>query len=308
MSLDAPHPVPFRPLGAAPTAPEANRELASLPAPRCLHEFLARSQHDHFGFFETPGDSLREAQDRLVLRGARLLQRNSLVVDVGCGLGGAVNLLAAQGHRVIGIDPCAASIAYARTRASSPRAQFVACDLTEFTRRARGARFDALLLTEVLAHFPDVGAVLNECRALLRPGGLLLVHEVVQHPSLVPRPGGFHARGALSMAADAAGFDVLEARDLTTRTSPTVARLGRALGEKRQELLGAFAPERAAIARELDEWLARLRALELGFARAELSYQATLLRCSARLGTDSVVMRVPARPVPAPLRPPEPQV
>ena len=303
MSLDAPFSAPLR---ATTPAPENNSELATLPAPRCLHEFLARSQHDHFGFFETPGDSLREAQDRLILRGARLLQRNSLVVDVGCGLGGAVHLLAAQGHRVIGLDPCAASIAYARARASSPRAQFVASDLTEFARRARGARFDALLLTEVLTHFSDIGALLNECRTLLRSGGQLLVHEVVQHPSLVSRPGGFHTRGALSMAADAAGFDVLEARDLTTRTSPTVARLGRALGEKRPELLSAFGPERPAIARELDEWLARLRALELGFARGELSYQATLLRCSARLGTDSVVLRRAPRPEPAPLQRPQP--
>src|SRR5262249_41003081 len=62
--------------------------LLALPTPRHLHAFLTRTQHLHFGYFEGHADTLAQAQDRLVLRSARLLPRNALVADVGCGLGG----------------------------------------------------------------------------------------------------------------------------------------------------------------------------------------------------------------------------
>jgi SAM-dependent methyltransferase len=278
----------------AEPAPALSPELLALPAPRHLHEFLVRSQHLHLGYFESTSETLAQAQDRLILRALRHLPRNALVVDVGCGLGGTVSLLAAHGHRVFGLDPCSATLAYARARMRSPRVQFLHYDLAQFAVRARGARFDALLLTEVLPSFPDLGALFGRLRALLRPGGITLVHDVVrQRPS---RQGqGFHERGALRGAADAAGFDLLESREPTSRVTPTLVRLGRLLDERRTELQAAFGPSRPSIAQEIAEYRSSLRELELGFARGELVYETTVLRCSARLGTDSVVLRAPAR-------------
>jgi len=297
---------------AGPPEPSAAREiraaqgLGSLPAPRHLFEFLTRSRHLHLGFFEGPADTLATAQDRLVARATRRLGRGSLVADVGCGLGGSVQLLAAQGHRVYGLDPCAASIGYARTHAAAPRAQFLVADLAQFAARARGARFDALLLTEVLPHFRDLGAVFAHCRSVLRPGGLVLVHDVARLDAPAEAYPGLHARGAVMVAADAAGFDQVEGRDVTARVSPSLPRLLRALAEQRAEILATFTPARPTIARELEEFEQRLRALELGFARQELAYEASLLRCSTRLGTDSVVLRrsTPGVPEPAPLQRP----
>jgi SAM-dependent methyltransferase len=304
MNLDLP-PRGGTPAGPPPTARASivgapSPALAALPAPRHLFEFLARSRHLHLGFFEGPADTLGAAQDRLIARAARRLQRGSLVADVGCGLGGAVQILAAQGHRVYGFDPCAASIGYARTHVSSPRAQLLVADLAQFAARARGARFDALFLTEVLPHFHDLGELFGHCRAVLRPGGLVVVHDVARlDPAFASHPG-LHARGAVLVAADAAGFDQLEGRDVTARVSPTLPRLLRLLGEQRAEILRLFAPTRPAIATELEQFEQRLRALELGFARQELAYEASLLRCSTRLATDSVVLRVRAAPAPAP--------
>ncbi|HEX6881744.1 MAG TPA: class I SAM-dependent methyltransferase [Planctomycetota bacterium] len=274
--------------------------LGSLPAPRHLFEFLTRSRHLHMGFFEGPADTLAMAQDRLVTRAARRLGRGSLVADVGCGLGGSVQLLASQGHRVYGLDPCAASIGYARTHAAAPRAQFLVADLAQFATRARGARFDALFLTEVLPHFRDLGAVFAHCRSVLRPGGLVLVHDVARLDAPAEAYPGLHARGAVMVAADAAGFDQVEGRDVTARVSPTLPRLLRALAEQRAEIQATFGATRPAIARELEEFEQRLRALELGFARQDLAYEASLLRCSTRLGTDSVVLRRSTTGVPEP--------
>jgi cyclopropane fatty-acyl-phospholipid synthase-like methyltransferase len=281
----------------------AVRALLALPAPRHLHEFLTRSRHLHFGYFEGVGDTLAQAQDRLIQRSARLLQRNSLVADVGCGLGGTVHLLASQGHRVFGIDPCASSIEYARAR-SSPRAQFLVGDLASFATRARGARFDALFLTEVLSQFAELSAVFGHCRALLRPGGLVLVHDVVRHPSTDAGPEGFHPRGALRAAADAAGFDLVEMRDATNRTAPTLSRLARALGEKRSEILAAFTGSRPSIAQELERFEAELRSVERAFSRQELFFETSVLRCSARFTSDSVVLRPRVAREPAPIAAP----
>ncbi len=287
---------------ATPRSPTAG--LLALPTPRHLYEFLTRSQHGHFGYFEGLDDSLAQAQDRLILRSARLLPRSSLVADVGCGLGGAVNLLAAQGHTVFGLDPCARSIEYARSRANSPRARFLEVDLAAFAARARGARFDALFLTETLPHFTDLAAVFAHCRALLRPGGLVLVHDVVRNSGVPLGPDSFHRRGAMRAAADGAGFDLLEVRDATNRTAPTLSRLARALGERRAEILATFAAARPEIARELERFEAHLRALELAFSRQELTFETSVLRCSARFASDSVVLRPRIEPVPARRPPP----
>lgn len=270
-------------------------EFLALPAPRHLLEFLTRSQHLHFGYFEAPGDSLPQAQDRLVQRNLRLLPRSALVADVGCGMGGTVNLLAAQGHRVYGFDPCIQSIAYARTRVQASRVQLLVTDMAQFAARARGARFDALFLVEVLAHFTDVPALFAHCRAVLRPGGLLFVHDVVR---AAPQPHalGFCSRAALRGAADGNGFDLLESREVSSRTTPTLSRLTRLITERRDELLRVFGRSRPAIARELEDYQTSLRELELAFARQELTYETSVLRCSTRFGTDSVVLRVPSRP------------
>lgn len=278
-------------------------ELGALPAPAHLHEYLTRSLHLHLGYFEAFSDSLAQAQDRLIQRSARFLSRNSLVADVGCGLGGTVNVLATLGHRVFGLDPCARSIAYARTKVVSPRARFLACGLAQFAARARGARLDALFLTEALPHFPDLGALFAHCRAILRPGGLVMVHDIARH-SASKGPDGFHARGALRSAADAAGFDLVENREISNRTSPTLPRLARLLTERRDELLGVFGPARPTVLNEIAQYQARLRELEHGFAQEELFFEASVLRCSARMGSDSVVLRAQPRPAALPLQAP----
>jgi SAM-dependent methyltransferase len=285
------------PLARAPFAPE----LLALPAPRHLHEALTRSQHLHFGYFETPADSLPQAQDRLITRALRHLPRAALVADVGCGLGGAVNLIAAQGHRVYGLDPCVASIAYARTRTSSPRAQLLVADLAQFATRAKGARFDALFLTEVLVHFPDLAQLFAHCRALLRPGGMVIIHDLARVTRVGP---GSHGRGALRMAADAAGFDMLEGRDVSHRVVSTLPRLARGLVDQKEVLGAQLAPARTDFERECLDYLQQLRNLELAFARQEVAYEVHVLRCSTRFSTDSVVMRAPTRSAAAPSSPP----
>lgn len=262
----------------------------SVPFGRRLRELLTRTQHPHLGYFESPTDGLVQALDQQVQRGARILSRDSLVLVVECGLGGAVHQLAALGHRAVGIDRDGASVNLARARATSPRARFLNSSLEDFATRARGARLDALCLTEALAGVADLRAVLVQARGLLRPGGLVLINEIVRHPTVLPTPPGRLALGAVRAAADASGFDLVEARDLSNRTAPTLSRLLRLLGERRADLtrlLGATPEGLAALAAEER----RLRADELAFTRQELFYESTVLRLGARFAHDSVVLR-----------------
>jgi SAM-dependent methyltransferase len=278
------------PVPADESATSALHAPTSVPLARRLREALTRTQHPHLGYFESPDDGLAQALDKHVQRCARLLSRDSLVLVVECGLGGAVHQLAGLGHRAVGIDRDAATIALARARAASPRARFLASSLADFAERARGARLDALLLNEVLAGHADVRAPLVQARALLRPGGLVILNEIVRHPSVVPAHPGRHALGAVRAAADACGFDLVESRDLSNRMAPTLPRLLRLLAERRADLartLGASAEGAAELLRAEQH----LRADELAFTRQELFYESTVLRLGARFAHDSVVLR-----------------
>ncbi|MEQ1891498.1 MAG: methyltransferase domain-containing protein [Planctomycetota bacterium] len=264
--------------------------VAPVPFARRLREVLTRTQHPHLGYFESANDGLAQALDKHVARCARMFSPDSLVLVPECGLGGAVHQLATLGHRAVGIDRDPATIALARARATSPRARFLASSMTDFAERARGARVDVLLLNEVLAQHADLRAVLLLARALLRPGGLVLVNEVVRHPAILPTNPARHALGAVRAAADACGFDLVETRDISNRTAPTLPRLLRLLAERRSDLAQSLGstPEGAA---ELARSEQRLRADELAFTRQELFYESTALRLGARFAHDSVVLR-----------------
>jgi len=132
-----------------------------------------------------------------------LLAPGSRVLDVGCGTGAVLEDLRRRA-RVVGVDPSTVALSYCRARGIGQ----VACasgDRLPFAPRS----FDAVLLLDVLEHFRDETALLAGVRALLRPGGVLLVSvpayqflwsahdDVLQH---VRRYTAAGLRGALERA------------------------------------------------------------------------------------------------------------
>ena len=105
------------------------------------------------------------------------------VLDVGCGHGLLINLLARdpsrRGLRLCGIDHDAAKIAGARRTALAG---------VDFSTRALDsfpdAAFDALSIVDVLYTVKRQvwGEILGGCFRALRPGGRLIVKEVVDRP------------------------------------------------------------------------------------------------------------------------------
>jgi SAM-dependent methyltransferase len=92
------------------------------------------------------------------------------VVDVGCGAGGMVPYVREFGY-AIGVDPSPEAVGFALQNGIEARPGSLPADV----RRAGEDPFDVVLLLDVLEHIDDDAAALRGLRAVLRPGGVLLI-------------------------------------------------------------------------------------------------------------------------------------
>lgn len=104
------------------------------------------------------------------------------VLDVGAGMGD-VSLLAADlvgfGGEVLGIDRDAQALAHARERAAEARcADWVEFQETELEEFSTDRRFDALIGRFILLYLPDPAATIRRLLRFVRPGGIVVFHEV----------------------------------------------------------------------------------------------------------------------------------
>jgi ubiquinone/menaquinone biosynthesis C-methylase UbiE len=92
------------------------------------------------------------------------------VLEVGCGTGHWLARLAAQGHRVAGVDASQGMLAKARLTAPGAAIVHGRAEALPWP----DARFDRVVCINALHHFGDRDAFLREARRVLRPGGGLL--------------------------------------------------------------------------------------------------------------------------------------
>ncbi len=95
------------------------------------------------------------------------------VLDVGCGEGSLARFLAAPGRKVLGIDPDPAAVDKARERTGEREDVRFSCVPFE-DYEAPGASLDGIVFVASLHHV-DGEAAIRKAKALLKPGGLLLV-------------------------------------------------------------------------------------------------------------------------------------
>ena len=97
-------------------------------------------------------------------------------LDVGCGIGFALPLLASHSGEVVGVDASLVSVEYARYMAERrhiQNAQFLQGNILSLP--FGDSSFDLVVCMSVLEHIRDLGSAFRELKRVLRPGGLLMV-------------------------------------------------------------------------------------------------------------------------------------
>ncbi len=91
-------------------------------------------------------------------------------LEVGCGTGHWLSVLAGQVGQVFGLDLSRGMLLEARRQAPAAGLVQGQAGCLPFA----GARFDLIVCVNALHHFPDPRAFIAEARRLLRPGGALV--------------------------------------------------------------------------------------------------------------------------------------
>lgn len=111
------------------------------------------------------------------------LSENSMVLDVGSGLGGAARTLAAtHGCHVTGVDLtdefCRTAAILSDWVGLGDKVDFRQGDATQLPFDDN--RFDAALTIHAAMNIPEKGRIYTEARRVLKPGGIFAVYDVLQ--------------------------------------------------------------------------------------------------------------------------------
>ena len=96
------------------------------------------------------------------------------ILDVGSGGGILSESLARLGAEMVGIDPAVNNIGAAARHAETSGLAIDYRATTVETLAATGARFDAVLVMEVVEHVRDVQGFLRDAASMVTPGGLMV--------------------------------------------------------------------------------------------------------------------------------------
>ncbi|MGD9688232.1 MAG: ArsR/SmtB family transcription factor [Phycisphaerales bacterium] len=165
-------------LGEAPELGEDSRRLAGVLADR------RTDTQAFFGRVAGEWDSVRDELfgSAFTLQALlTLLPPGWTVADLGCGTGNVSELLAPVVKRVIAVDQSEPMLSAARKRVGSgaKNVEFVRGDLTALPLADESV--DAAICVLVLHHLPEPEAAVREMARIIRPGGVMLLVDMVSH-------------------------------------------------------------------------------------------------------------------------------
>lgn len=179
------HPSPSGPFAAGRRAARNTRaqEFASrfetLLGPR--GEYFEGSGFWNNGYWESDSRTAREASENLVDRLLAFLPRRSgTVLDVACGFGATTRHLLRhfEAVKITGVDISDAQMEVCRVNA--PVCSFLRMDATHLG--FPNDSFDVVLCVEAAFQFDTRQRFLEEARRVLRPGGRLLMSDLLHEP------------------------------------------------------------------------------------------------------------------------------
>ncbi len=104
------------------------------------------------------------------------------ILDIGCGGGLISEPMARLGANVVGADAATGNIAVAQIHAKHSNLDIDYRNTTAEALVGGDEKFDAVLNMEVIEHVSDPSSYLLACRALLKPGGLMLCSTINRNP------------------------------------------------------------------------------------------------------------------------------
>lgn len=104
------------------------------------------------------------------------------ILDIGCGGGLLSEPMARLGANVVGADAAERNIPVARVHAQQQGLEIDYRATTAEDMAADGEKYDVVLNMEVVEHVPDPLTFLKACRALLKPGGLMICSTLNRNP------------------------------------------------------------------------------------------------------------------------------
>lgn len=151
-----------------------------------LQRVLGERQSDSQAFFAGAADQWDKLRDELY--GASfpteallaLLPGDAVVADLGCGTGGLMARVAPHVGQVIGIDDSTPMLKAARRRTGELKnVDIRRGDLSSLPIQARSC--DAAVLLLALTYVADPLAALREAARILRPGGRVVIVDLLEH-------------------------------------------------------------------------------------------------------------------------------
>lgn len=206
----------------------------------------------HLGLFDELDDAsaraLRDAQARLtdeVLAAAHVAPGQA-VLEVGSGLGGTLAVLDERlvGARLVGLDVDPEQVAFTRSKVvASGRNTLAIVEGDACALPMEDGTFDRVLAIECAFHFSSRARFMAEAARVLRPGGRLVLTDLVASDALVraraegraptlvgalvaglgPWPDLYGDEGGYADLAACAGLAATGRRDLTLATLPSYA-------------------------------------------------------------------------------------
>lgn len=104
------------------------------------------------------------------------------LLDIGCGGGLISEPMARLGADVVAVDAAEKNIKTASLHAAQSGLDIDFRHTTAEALAADGEQFDIIVNMEVVEHVADVSAYLAACRALLKPGGIMLLSTINRTP------------------------------------------------------------------------------------------------------------------------------
>lgn len=167
-----------------PLAPELADRIALIREQRAIQSqaFFDRNAERFVEQQELISDYAQYAEASFELLKKSAISPSATVLELGPGEGHFLKPLSLQYANVLALDTSESMLEKARLFAATEglsNIEFLHGDTTSFSRENR--QVDAIIMNMVLHHVPTPSAIFQDCEAMLKPGGVMVLCDLSHH-------------------------------------------------------------------------------------------------------------------------------